>query len=316
MRRWVRERKTDDDNGGTVEKYWPVATRNSSEAPTIGDMEHPAYSQLRPVTANTAVVLCPNPSYSSLEGTNSWVIRGENDTVSVVVDPGPADEGHLNVLHNNATRNGGTIGAVLLTHKHEDHAGGAHRFRQITGANVRAEDKTYTFGEAAPLQDGEIISFEGLTPTIEVVFTPGHTADSVSFFIHAQGGNDDSDVEAIITGDTIAGRHTTMISETSGDLGQYIQSLRMLQQRGAGKPMLPGHGPDQPDTADLASKYIERREQRLQQVQEALQELGEDATVGQLVDHIYTDVDPVLRSAAEQSTRVTLRYLQQHGPTV
>ena len=47
-------------------------------------MEHPAYSQLRPVTPNVGVVLAPNPSYAALEGTNSWVIRGE-DKVSVVV---------------------------------------------------------------------------------------------------------------------------------------------------------------------------------------------------------------------------------------
>ena len=52
------------------------------------------------------------------------------------------------------------------------------------------------------------------------------------------------------------------------------------------------------------------REQRLDQVKKAMDKLGEDATVGQIVDEIYTDVDPVLRHAAEQSTRVTMRYLQ------
>ena len=62
-------------------------------------MEHPAYSQLRPVTPNAGVVLCPNPSYGSLEGTNSWVIRADGDPRSIVVDPGPQDEGHLNVLN-------------------------------------------------------------------------------------------------------------------------------------------------------------------------------------------------------------------------
>lgn len=272
-------------------------------------MEHPAYSQLRPVTQNVGVVLAPNPSYSALEGTNTWIVRGPEDKVGVVIDPGPSDEGHLNVVNAKATNNDGTIALTLLTHRHDDHAAGAKRFYQITGSVVRAMDKTHNFGDVQPLEDGEIISLEGLTPTIEVVATPGHTSDSVCFFIHSHGGQDDSDVEGIITGDTIAGRHTTMISETDGDLGEYIDTLRMLQQRGEGRTLLPGHGPDHADLSVMATKYIDRRERRLEQVKEALAELGEDATVGQIVDHIYTDVDPVLRSSAEQSTRVALRYL-------
>ncbi|WP_426705855.1 MBL fold metallo-hydrolase [Corynebacterium auriscanis] len=272
-------------------------------------MEHPAYSQLRPVTPNVGVVLAPNPSYAALEGTNSWVIRGPEDRVSVVVDPGPQDEGHLNVLNTKATQDDGEIALVLLTHRHADHANGAQRFRQISGAPVRAFEKQYCIA-ADELEDGEIISFEGLTPTIEVVHTPGHTRDCVSFFIHSNGGDDDSDVEAILTGDTIAGRHTTMISETDGDLGEYLETLGKIKERGKDISLLPGHGPDQPDVASIAERYIERRELRLQQVKEALQELGEDANVGEIVDYIYTDVDPVLRNAAAQSTRVTLRFLK------
>ena len=66
-------------------------------------------------------------------------------------------------------------------------------------------------------------------------------------------------------------------------------------------------------TAEFANKYIDRRELRLKQVREALDELGEDASVNDIVNHVYTDVDPVLRDAAEQSTRVTLRYLQDQN---
>ena len=91
-------------------------------------MQHPAYSQLRPVTENVGVVLAPNPSYAALEGTNSWVVRGPGDPVSVVIDPGPQDEGHLNVVHTKATGDGigvpvgdeereptARVGLILLT---------------------------------------------------------------------------------------------------------------------------------------------------------------------------------------------------------
>ncbi|HCT14098.1 MAG TPA: MBL fold metallo-hydrolase [Corynebacterium nuruki] len=273
-------------------------------------MEHPAYSQLRPVTPSTGVVLCDNPSYSALEGTNSWIVRAPGDTVSVVIDPGPQDEGHLNVLRSRATEGGAEIGLILLTHHHGDHADGAERFRQLTGAPVRAVSPRFCHG-GDPLVDGELIGFDGLTPTIEVVATPGHTDDSVCFFIHTDGGaaGTDADVEGIVSGDTLAGRHTTMISETTGDLGQYIASLKMLDTRSHGVHLLPGHGPDRADAAEVVEKYINRREQRIRQVTAAVDKLGADATVGQIVDEIYTDVDPVLRDAAKQSTRVTLRYL-------
>ena len=267
-------------------------------------MEHPAYSQLRPITESVGVVLCPNPSYSSLEGTNAYIIKAEGDERSIVVDPGPEDEGHLNVLHRYA----GDVALILLTHRHGDHADGAHRFRQLTGAPVRALDERYCSGNEEPLKDGERIVLDGVTPQVEVVATPGHTADSVCFFVHTGGGDDD--VEGIMTGDTIAGRHTTMISETDGDLGEYIKTLQMLEERGAGVRLLPGHGEDLPDITVMTRKYIERREQRLAQVKAAIEKLGEDASVGAIVDEIYTDVDPVLRHAAEQSTRVTMRYLQ------
>lgn len=266
-------------------------------------MQHPAYSQLRPVTDSVGVVLCPNPGYSSLEGTNSWVIRGPEDTVSVVVDPGPEDEGHLNVLQQKA----GDIALTLITHRHHDHADSIDRFRQLTGAPVRGFDKTYCRG-GDKLVDGEIISIDGLTPEIEVVHTPGHTSDCVCFFVWS-GEAHKSTLEAILTGDTIAGRHTTMISETDGNLGDYIESLRLLQHRGAGVTMLPAHGPERPDTADLAGKYVERREHRLAQVRAAREKLGADASIEDLVNEIYIEVDPALRGAAAQSTRVAVRYL-------
>lgn len=270
-------------------------------------MEHPAYSQLRPVTESASVVLCPNPGYAALEGTNSWVIRGPEDERSIVIDPGPEDEGHLNVLNSR----GREVGLVLLTHRHHDHADGAPRFRQLTGVPVRAFDATSTAG-AEPLRDGEIISIDGVSPQIEVVHTPGHTADSVCFFIWS-GEPGTSTLEGIITGDTIAGRHTTMISETDGDLGDYIRSLEMLEERGRGIKLLPGHGPEGEDVSVFARKYIERRQHRLSQIRQVWREQGTDIELPELVRLMYDDVDPVLRGAAEQSTRVALRYLATHS---
>ncbi|WKD58563.1 MBL fold metallo-hydrolase [Corynebacterium caspium] len=268
-------------------------------------MEHPAYSQLRNVTPSAGVVLCPNPSYAALEGTNSWVVSAPGDTHSIVIDPGPEDEGHLNVLNAKA----GEVALTLLTHRHHDHADGAHRFRQLTAAPVRAMDPLYCYGGGQPLVDGEIISVPGVTPQIEVVATPGHTSDSVCFFLWS-GTPGESDLEGIFTGDTIAGRHTTMISETDGDLAAYLLSLKLLEERGAGIPLLPGHGPDAPDLQPFARKYLDRRKYRLDQILKVWQTHGKDISLKEMIDLIYDDVDPVLRGAAEQSTRAALKYLE------
>ncbi|GAB3077726.1 MBL fold metallo-hydrolase [Corynebacterium aquatimens] len=248
------------------------------------------------------MVLAMNPSYAALEGTNSWVIRDSEDEFSVVIDPGPEDEGHLNVLQ----AKGEKVALILLTHRHHDHADGAQRFRQLTGAPVRAFDESYCHG-GDPLVDGEVISVDGITPQIKVVHTPGHTHDSVSFYIYT-GEADNSTLEGICTGDTIAGRHTTIISETDGDLGEYLTSLDKLEKDGAGITLLPGHGPEGEDISAFARKYIDRREFRLNQIREIREERGQ-LSLGELVDAMYDDVDPVLRGAAEQSTRVALRYL-------
>ncbi|MBA4505811.1 MBL fold metallo-hydrolase [Corynebacterium sanguinis] len=270
-------------------------------------MQHPAYSQLRPVTPSASVVLCPNPSYAALEGTNSWVVRVPGDEFSIVVDPGPEDEGHLNVL----SAKGEKVALILLTHRHHDHADGAQRFRQLTGAPIRAVDPQYCAG-AEPLVDGEVISIDGISPQLKVVATPGHTRDSVSFFVYSAAAGE-SELEGIITGDTIAGRHTTMISETDGDLGDYLESLTLLEEQGEGVRLLPGHGPEGDDVAEFARKYLQRRTQRLEQIREVIKAHGVDADISTFVDAIYDDVDPVLRGAAEQTTRVALRYIRNQS---
>lgn len=267
-------------------------------------MEHPAYSQRRPVAPSVSVILCANPGYAALEGTNSWLVRADGDPRSIVIDPGPEDEGHLNVIQANA----GEIALVLLTHRHPDHADGAPRLRQLTGAPVRAFARTASSDDVTPLVDGEVITVDGVTPQIEVVHTPGHTADSVCFFIWS-GVPGESTLEGIVTGDTIAGRHTTMISETDGDLGQYLNTLELLERRGRDIPLLPGHGPDGADVSAFARKYLERRHFRLEQIRDIRARRGEDVELKTLIDEMYEDVDPVLRHAAEQSTRVALRYL-------
>jgi glyoxylase-like metal-dependent hydrolase (beta-lactamase superfamily II) len=258
---------------------------------------HPAYGELRPVTPLAAVLLAPNPSPMTLEGTNTWVLRGPGEASCVVVDPGEADEEHLTRVAAC-----GPVALVLLTHRHHDHAGGARRFAELTGAPVRALDPSLLLGSEA-LGDGDVVAAAGVE--LRVVGTPGHTSDSLSFLLD----NDGDGGPAVLTGDTILGRGTTVIAHPDGALGPYLESLRTLSRLAPGTAVLPGHGPELPDAPAAAAAYLAHREQRLEQVRAALAELGADATARQVVELVYADVDPVLWPAAELSVRAQLVHL-------
>ncbi|BBY58055.1 MBL fold metallo-hydrolase [Mycolicibacterium sarraceniae] len=254
--------------------------------------EHPAYGVLRPVTATASVLLCDNPNIMTLDGTNTWVLRGHGSAEMVIVDPGPDDDEHIGRLAEL-----GKIPLVLLSHKHEDHTGGIDTIVELTGAVVRSVGSGFLRGLGGPLTDGEVIDAAGLR--ITVMATPGHTADSLSFLVD----------DAVLTADTVLGRGTTVIDDEDGSLTQYLDSLRRLHGLGR-RTVLPGHGPDLDDLEAVTALYLAHREERLEQVRQAVRALGDDATARQVVEHVYTDVDEKLWDAAEKSVRAQLDYLR------
>ncbi|QUR69234.1 MBL fold metallo-hydrolase [Mycobacterium spongiae] len=256
-------------------------------------LTHPAYGKLRAVTDTASVLLAENPGLLTLEGTNTWVLRGPGSDEFVVVDPGPDDDEHIARIAAL-----GRIALVLISHRHVDHSAGVDKLVERTGASVRAADPQFLRGSAVTLSDREVIDAAGVT--ITVLATPGHTADSLSFVV---GG-------AVLTADTVLGRGTTVIDKEDGCLADYLESLKRL--RGLGKRMvLPGHGPELADMEAVASGYLAHRNERLEQVRAALRDLGDHATVRQVVEHVYVDVDERLWDTAEWSVQAQLDYLRR-----
>jgi len=225
----------------------------------------------------------PNPGPMTLDGTNTWVLRAPGERLGFVIDPGPLDEGHLRAIAEHAP-----FRAILITHGHHDHVEGAPRLSEmLDGTPVLA---------AATL--GPEIASDGLR--IQVLDTPGHTVDSVCFL--AESGM----TRAMFTGDTILGRGSTVVAAPDGDLGAYLASLELINAY-RDVPMLPGHGPAQPDVAAMAQFYLDHRRERLAQVEAALAR-GAD-TPEKVVDLVYPDIDPAVRFAAIFSAKAQLDYL-------
>jgi glyoxylase-like metal-dependent hydrolase (beta-lactamase superfamily II) len=249
-------------------------------------------------TTRAQCVLAPNPSPLTLEGTNTWVIAEPGSTAVLVVDPGPDDEGHLRRVLSVACAEDRRVAQIVLTHGHPDHAAGAARFAELSGAPVGALDPALRLGSEG-IAAGAVIAAAGCA--VRVVATPGHSGDSLSLLLEADG--------ALLTGDTVLGRGTTVIA-ADGSLGDYLRTLdelRLLADAAALRVLLPGHGPLLDDPAGVLDCYIAHRKERLDQVRAAL--AAGARTPAEIVEIVYADTDPAVRGAAEWSVRAQLDYL-------
>ncbi|HEY7044190.1 MAG TPA: MBL fold metallo-hydrolase [Nocardioidaceae bacterium] len=260
------------------------------------------------VFGHAQCVLADNPSPMTLDGTNTWVLRADDDAGSIVIDPGPLDAHHLSAVADVA----GHVAGVLLTHGHLDHSEGARRFAELVGCGVRALDPSFVYGDEG-LHDGDVVEVDGLE--VRVVGTPGHSSDSLSFVLPVD--------DAVLTGDTVLGRGTTVVAHPDGALGAYLGSLRRLRdltsQQGL-TTVLPGHGPVLGDALSVLDHYLAHRAERLEQVRDAVAHLSAapdgGAVSGQVepmdvVRLVYADVDEQLWPAAELSVRAQLDYLRE-----
>jgi glyoxylase-like metal-dependent hydrolase (beta-lactamase superfamily II) len=243
-------------------------------------------------------VLAPNPSPLTLEGTNTFVVAEPGAGTTVVIDPGPADDGHALAVVRAC--GGRQVELVLLTHTHVDHAEGARAFAERVGAPLAAIAPGWASPGAPDLAAGDPVAAAGLE--LRPLPTPGHAADHCCFQLAAD--------RAVFTGDHVLGRGTTVVEWPGGDMADYLASLELLLGLEPER-LYPGHGPLVPDAVARVEGYLAHRRDREAQVLAAL--AAGDRTPAEVVARVYAEVDPALHPAAELSVRAHLVKLVREG---
>ncbi|MGH7704377.1 MAG: MBL fold metallo-hydrolase [Candidatus Dormibacteria bacterium] len=246
--------------------------------------------------ADALLVRAPNPGPLTGQGTNTWIFgRGQ----SVVIDPGPADEGHLDRVLEMASRIG-RVAIIACTHHHLDHLEGAERLCQLTGAPLALHFRRALAHGELPLHDGDRLLVGD--SALLAVHTPGHASDHVCFF--------DEESRVLFTGDHVLQGSTSLVVPPDGDMAAYLESLERTRGLGASR-LLPGHGEPIEDAEAAIRELVAHRLAREQQILGLLRR--GPATAPELVPAVYPGYPDAVLKMAAGTLQAHLEKLEREG---
>jgi endoribonuclease LACTB2 len=230
----------------------------------------------------------------------------DRDGELIVVDPGspyPEVQRQLDDVLVYEAERGRRLAAVVLTHHHADHVGGAAHVQQRWRVPVLAHV------ENQPLL--RRLTIDALAPgpqqlagrAMIVHHTPGHAVGHICLQL--------ADVGVTVVGDLVAGVGTILIDPDDGDMADYLRSLEQLAGCAPGR-LLPAHGPVIDQGVAKLRSYAAHRLQREQRIVEALR-ARPGATAEQLVPLAYADTPAPFWPLAHRSTLAHLLKLERDG---
>ncbi|MEX2263329.1 MAG: MBL fold metallo-hydrolase [Bryobacteraceae bacterium] len=179
---------------------------------------------------------------------NCSIFGDEESREAIVIDPGDNIPEILEAL----SRHGLRVKAIVITHAHIDHIGGAAKLKEATGAPVymnendmplydRLDMQASWLGVGTPPQtEIDVNAKEGHKLSLgaaefHVLDTPGHTQGSLSVWIPSEN--------KLVAGDTLFRDSIGRTDLPGGDSKQILRSIRdKLMPLPGDAVVIPGHG--------------------------------------------------------------------------
>jgi endoribonuclease LACTB2 len=280
-----------------------------------------------------------NPGSHTLHGTNCYLVG--TGTTKILIDSGESKTAKIWVKYildeilpkSNTTQ----ISHILLTHGHYDHQGGVRHLlqvmkdrgmekplvfkRRITDTNDGYGKETghypAVYFDCNHFKDQQ--EFKSGDATLRVLYTPGHTDDSVVFVLLEDF--------ALISGDSVLGCGTSVFD----DLSNYMKTLGMIRNlmicqptativtKAALHSIYPGHGPIVRDRAlRHVDFYIENRNAREKKLLESLHKnmtnnCNQWISSLELVSMVYGNLSPFITISAQTNLLQHLNKLHEEG---
>jgi hydroxyacylglutathione hydrolase len=185
-------------------------------------------------------------SEKGMMDSNTYVIK---DRFSLLIDPGLTQ--FLPALIEDMHRDGidpKDIKLIANTHLHGDHCWANDAFKKLSGAEILLHPVQKQLGQAAAVQTSQFFGVAAAEfsedrlmdndklnlgeTEIELIPSPGHSPDSVCYYIPAD--------KVLICGDVIFNQNTGRVDLPGGSADQLKASIERLSQLDV-EYLLPGH---------------------------------------------------------------------------
>jgi len=263
----------------------------------------------RELSSTLTLFSARTPTLLPATHTNSYALGGRD---VLLVEPATPyeDEQHAWIAWAREIGSSGRrILAIVATHHHPDHVGGAALLSKELRLPVWAHELTASRIDvpvARRLVDGEEIVLAGLRDeTWQVLHTPGHAPGHVCLF--------ETRTRTAIVGDMVASVGTILIAPGDGDMALYLEQLERLAALDASLA-LPSHGEPIDEPTALFTRYVAHRTMRERKILDALASTDDGgSTAAELVPMVYEDVSPAIWPIAKLSVDAHLEKLEREG---